>query len=104
MNFCELKSKKLLVKEGGYTILSLSRAVSQDTEYLVKYAVCDSISIDNVLFSDIYNKNGKISLTPINSPIILNVPGVYQVIQNGPETGFLMIAECTGSLPKGDIR
>lgn len=96
--------RALLVLNGQYGIVHLTEAVS-DVEYLIQFALTDTVDAPDKLWADLYTDGEPLLLTPQNTPLILNVPGAYRFIENSPANGTITTATYPSArLVPGDVK
>lgn len=100
----EQKPVHILVTPGNVGMVHLTEAVSE-TEYLIQYALGKTVTVPEQLWADLYAHGVLLVLTPKNTPLVLNLPGVYRVIENSPTNGTLTTQTWTAiSFGSGDVR
>lgn len=105
-DMCVVSGPRILNATGQITIVTLVGAVSLDTEYGIQYAASDTVDVPDLGFSAVHKVDGSLLvLTALTTPLILNLPGAYRVVQNSPDGGsIIMLQFRSDKIPRGDIR
>lgn len=106
LDMCVVVGPRVLNRIGQTTILTLTEAVSPSTEYAVHYAASDTVDLPETSFSPVYKTDGTpLVLTAVTTPLILNLPGAYMIVQNSPDTGNIVMLRATADrISRGDVR